>query len=548
MMVSNDKSKREAEEFYGSLSRKELQSMCKKYGLPARKSTSEMSNSLFSYFQKKDLHLESLRENMNGLQGDRCSPSPLTTYHAEAPLKLTRNLNQDNFRPLSSPREELNKGSTCNELESLSGGRAYNKEDFGGSIVYCEDALRSLFNSQGEGNAVFHKETLSSLNGRVEDSTQCCCRNINKGVFPEENISSAIRTYTKVPASFEFYASSDKGINLCVDLSSSPSDWIKKYNNQIPFCNNVASAKSHSLHQELGHIGESIKHIRSNLSVSVDRGEINGDHVQEEPSWIFKNNNIGFDLPDAANKASLQSPARRYAVARALDCLEKDQGPILSKPSCDVQKQLIPYAESCRKIGSTSSSDVHEEIIFNIESCIKIQNPKHDDEVCDDSNTQNCDNLEIDCVLPPECTARCSTEMQLSGAWRCCKDTSSSPCKNGEFLDMDDSKYNIGTEQAAVATTSENDHFRSYLPTCSKEQEWSNTASGRESSVCSQVDNLDQKACLKSDNLEPNEELKKKRPFTDSEGQYNCSKHDTKDLKSMKHSTGEVLPRSELVE
>lgn len=41
----------EGEAFYRSLSRKELQSLCKKYGLPARKSSSEMAGSLFSFFQ-----------------------------------------------------------------------------------------------------------------------------------------------------------------------------------------------------------------------------------------------------------------------------------------------------------------------------------------------------------------------------------------------------------------------------------------------------------------------------------------------------------------
>lgn len=42
---------KEDEGFYHSLSRKELQSLCKKYGLPANRSSSDMAKSLAPYLE-----------------------------------------------------------------------------------------------------------------------------------------------------------------------------------------------------------------------------------------------------------------------------------------------------------------------------------------------------------------------------------------------------------------------------------------------------------------------------------------------------------------
>ena len=42
---------KEDEGFYHSLSRKELQSWCKKYGLPANRSSLDMAKSLASYLE-----------------------------------------------------------------------------------------------------------------------------------------------------------------------------------------------------------------------------------------------------------------------------------------------------------------------------------------------------------------------------------------------------------------------------------------------------------------------------------------------------------------
>jgi hypothetical protein len=48
--------RKEDVDFYCGFSRKELQSLCKKYNLPANRSSSDMAESLASYFEKNNLN------------------------------------------------------------------------------------------------------------------------------------------------------------------------------------------------------------------------------------------------------------------------------------------------------------------------------------------------------------------------------------------------------------------------------------------------------------------------------------------------------------
>ncbi|XP_021662758.2 uncharacterized protein LOC110651660 isoform X1 [Hevea brasiliensis] len=554
---------KEGQEFYRSLSRKELQSLCKKYGLPARKSSSEMAESLFSFFQKNDLSLASLGKSRGGIQEVLLSPSSVTNWQTEAPFSLTGNVIKDSFRQRSCPREEGNKGNRntkCNEMESCVGLGVYDKEAIGGSIDHFQGSSLSQTVLQSAGGGVIHKEPPSSLSGRLEDTPQFHCGHINVGVCPIKNVSPA-RTYRKVSPSFEFYVSSEEGIKLCVDLNSSPLDWIKDYKNQVSLCKNAGGATSRSLHQELGCIGESDNtQIKGSFPHSVNPGEIEDGRVQVEtfPSLVMENN-IEIDHPDGGNQSSMILPTRPCSV-EGLECLGEEQGPISSKTSSGVQNQIISNAEFCAKNGCSAILD--SDIInvptektacnFAVNSisdgsvdliAIEHQNSKHDDEICETLTRQNNSDIENNCIVFPGCLASCSAEMQLSEAGNYHKDTSSSPNKNGEFLRLDDSRDNAVNEQAALATSSENDHCGNHLPTCSEEQEWNNIVNVMESSICSQVDNSIEKTCFKSNNQESNEEFCRKRPFIGSECQNCCSKHDAKILRSMKYSTGEALPR-----
>ncbi|XP_058000778.1 uncharacterized protein LOC110650682 isoform X2 [Hevea brasiliensis] len=483
-------SNKEGQDFYSSLSRKELQSLCKKFGLPARKSSFEMGKSLFSFFQKNDLSLTSLGKTGGGIQEVLLPSSSVTTWHAEAPFNLTGNMIKDSFQQRSCPREGNggNISTKSKELESRTGLGAHDKEDFGGAIDYFPGPSQPQFVSRSAGGGVIHKETPSSFSGRMEHTPQFHCGHINVGVCPIENASPKIRTYTKVPASFEFHVSSEEGIKLCVDLNSSPSDWIKKYKNQVSLTMNVDSTKSRSIHQELGCIRESDNtQIKSSFPQNVNPDEIEDGRGQGKPSpSLVMENNIGIDHPDGGNKSSAILLTRPCSVEGS-DCLGEDQGPISSKPRSNVQNQIISNIESFTKNGDSTilDSDIIDtptektacNFAVNTISdgsvdliAIEHQNSKRDDEVCENSTRQNNSDLENNCVVFPGFLASSSAEMQLSEAGNYHKDTSCSPNKNGELLDLDDSKHNIVNEQAALATSSENDQCGNHSPTCSEER------------------------------------------------------------------------------
>ncbi|KAJ6734254.1 hypothetical protein OIU79_001498 [Salix purpurea] len=73
--------------------------------------------------------------------------------------------------------------------------------------------------------------------------------------------------------------------------------------------------------------------------------------------------------------------------------------------------------------------------------------------------------------------------------------------------------------------------------------EWSNAISGRESSVCSQVDDSFGKTSLKSEILRSSEELLRKRSRVERGGQSGCGKRDTIISRTTRRSAGKVLPR-----
>ncbi|KAJ6370447.1 hypothetical protein OIU85_016712 [Salix viminalis] len=74
--------------------------------------------------------------------------------------------------------------------------------------------------------------------------------------------------------------------------------------------------------------------------------------------------------------------------------------------------------------------------------------------------------------------------------------------------------------------------------------EWSNAISGRESSVCSQVDDSFGKTSLKSEILRSSEELLRKRSRVERASQSGCGgKRDTIISRTTRRSAGKVLPR-----
>ncbi|KAK8578562.1 hypothetical protein V6N13_100398 [Hibiscus sabdariffa] len=95
--------------FYPTLSRKELQSLCKKYGLPANRSSSDMATSLASFLQNQRLGLMTTRERLFEIQ-EAGLPLPL-----QLPF---RDAEKDFYGLISCPAGSCNGGNYSQAVKS----------------------------------------------------------------------------------------------------------------------------------------------------------------------------------------------------------------------------------------------------------------------------------------------------------------------------------------------------------------------------------------------------------------------------------------------
>ncbi|KAF3961489.1 hypothetical protein CMV_013899 [Castanea mollissima] len=488
---------KENEDFYYNLPRKELQSLCKKYGLPANRSHSELATLLISYLENKSLNSKSSVERVGGINGASPPTSSIPQLQPGALFNPAGDARKDGNGFILCLREEDKKGNCSQNI------KYHDKDAFGGSVCHLKEMSHSHIVFQHEKSGLNHNETL--------------------GECPENAIAASIIKSPRVPsASFEFYVMSEEGINLYVDLNSSPSEWTKRFKNEVYICEGVHRNKSGSLHQDLGHFGEANKQTENSF---IDTGD-----------------------------ASLLSSAI-MSCGMALDeseNLKKDQVLNLSEPSSNTQDQINSAAESCAKDQCTVilDSDVIDTLqlksacnsVVNSESncplsplASKDQNSKGDD-IFENSTMQNSCSLVNPSVVYPGCSASGSLEMPTSDV--ASKDASTSAFETDGLLDLVDLKRN--TEQGGLANSSELNH--DLLPTCVEEWERSNIINGRESSECSQINNSVERTYISSNDTE-SKELHKKRKHVDGEDRSPYGKPDAKILRSSNHSARGAIPR-----
>ncbi|GAV69870.1 hypothetical protein CFOL_v3_13371 [Cephalotus follicularis] len=517
----------------------------------------------------------SLRESLGGIQEAAFPTSSTPHMQPGAPSNFTKDAQKNSYGLIFCPGAE-SKGTidshsvTCKGLCCCSGYKANDKECFGGSMFNLQEASHPQFVSRCDESAFDNDEspTISfnddssgfERNSRVEDMPQIENRDVNIARCSKKcGFSSSLITTTTVPSpSFEFYVSSDQGINLCVDLNSSPSDWIKKLKEEVYMSENVCHNKCQSIHQELGHFGERNKQINSSFKMNLDAGQTKDDHLQtgcsssslmKEPSYI------GFDLPNECN-GSLASNAMKLSgvVVHMVEPL-RDKGIVPSKTNSDAQDQMVSGTESGKdgclinldsdaidtpwvKSGGdsvASTSDGSTSVVTLEHQILKLDN-----EICENSTLLNSGNLLNPAHLIGGSVEMLSTEVEIDP-----KGTKLSPCKNDNLVDLVDPMHNIGTETVKAAYLRELNHgtCMNHLPTCVEEQEMKKITNGREHSECLENDGSYEKTCIRLENRESNEGLCKKRPCVDSDDNLDSGKPDAKIFGTVRHFAGKVLPR-----
>ncbi|KAA8531400.1 hypothetical protein F0562_006104 [Nyssa sinensis] len=555
---------------YLKLSKKELQDLCKKYGLSPYNTKSSLVNSLNSYFEKN----LSLLPPVGRSSVRSSSPMPQLQFGAHS--SNTADTRKDRHEIITCPAEEDNIENNiltakCNGMKSCMEAGSYDKVDKPSEVEISEDLGCSMYNIRdtscskkrvshsNKNNLAFVREVGMGNMDQIQH------RNVNHGACPAENaFNPSMKSSTEVP-SFEFHVMSEEGINLFVDLNSSTSDWSKILKNEVYMFQTVHENKFQSFREELELLGNSKNQIRSSSLWNTDSGcETDNGHVNIKSfpnSIMSENGHVEFDHPDGGDRTLRVTAIKPFPDAIETSAhLEEEKEMPLSRLNSDVPDQMISGMEACLKNGETKSNDpdiidtpqtklaCNSDVSLISEgpkslNMLAHQNSKLSKENCENVTVQNTCSLLNSNVVYPGHSAIGSKELQLSEVASQRKDASCSPCKNNCILDLVGTKQNVETGDSGLANSSEvnNDTCGNHMPVCAEKLERNNLISGTKSSVCLHVNQSLEK---RSENLVSDNGPKRKRQ--DREYHNGYAQPEGKILRSSKRLAGIGLPRRSL--
>lgn len=269
-------------EFYFNLPRKELQGLCKQHNLPANRSNAQLAKSLASFLRKgnatssKERSLmpqSNAKETVNPLVETTRGGFEKSNFRIDNHgliSGINRNLSED------QPRSHMgNQLKSSSHLISQTSEKAYNTtanvvcpypinnetmEGFGSSTSEPGD-MGAISQVGAEIHHIttvpqhFDSNHVASKNRSWKSSELSCGQKLlthvvtdtgtsNMTLVPlghkragdcsrDSGFASTVRISTKVTPSLQFLATSKDGINLYVDLNSSPSEWINSLNDGV---------------------------------------------------------------------------------------------------------------------------------------------------------------------------------------------------------------------------------------------------------------------------------------------------------------------------
>ncbi|PSS24073.1 Topoisomerase I damage affected protein, partial [Actinidia chinensis var. chinensis] len=485
-------------DFYRNFSKKKLQELCRSYGLSPYMTKPNLVNSLYSYFKA----------------------TGFTT-----------------FRDLEYPLYDL----TCKKRGTFSSKNELecNENGFG----YIGKSPRIILDND---DLSFAREV------GVSDAPQIRSRNLNDGACLAENAYTSSIKSSKPITSFEFYVSSEEGINLIVDMNASPSDWSKEWGNKVCSCHNKFDNKFGSLRAELHLLGNSNKQIKFPWSTDSDQNVNNGDtQAQSFPYSITREgDSLVVDHPYGGDGFS-----RSYidAMEMSMQLEEDKEHPHFSTPNYDVRNHVISVAEygpidretvtlesSVINIPQTKLSSNSVNSTQECQKCpdlLEHQNSEVDYKSCEDQSLQNTSTNVSPSRVYPGFSSSWSIEMQSPEVVSQRKDASCSPCGNDGSLDAVDAMLNMETTDDDLANSSTS---QDNMSACAKERERSKPIYRAETSESLQLTESVEK---KSEESEADELQKRKRQHSEGEDLNGCGEHNTRDLRSGKRLLDRTLPR-----
>ncbi|XP_034685253.1 uncharacterized protein LOC117914144 isoform X2 [Vitis riparia] len=527
---------KEDEEFYRKiqiLSRKELQGLCRIYGLPSDTSVDDLVKLMLSSLERKSVSSISSGDKSSGTKELPLPASSTPQLQRGTQLKSRVEAGKVSCGIIvSHPREEDNNEkysqTGCKELgicmvaetctkasgkeisEGFGSSRNTLQETSHSQIVTLRD--ESGFNSKKDSPKMRSGKNCfdHAREGGAGDFPPIQHRDINIGASSGESASASS---TKAPSSlFEYHVRSDEGINLYVDLNSGSSYWTDRLKNEVYVCRHESNQRFQGIHQDLGQrLVASARHDK-NLSLwnKLSGCGANDGHVETGslPSSNLRENGLMEDTPDVDDGSFRSGEVQACSIAvETLGSPKEDQAILLSsRPSSDIQNHMISGTKTCSEDGETTTLN---------------------SSVCSFSkNTSNFVNPSV---------ASGSVEMRLSEDVNHCTRASFSPCGNGGVLHLVNPMHKAEIEHGGLANSNvpNQETCRKHLASGAEEREGgTNLAKGTNSIETLQFGNSLDKTCLKSDSSDSIEGLHRKRKHND--GEFHSS---------TEHLSGEVLPR-----
>ncbi|XP_042484263.1 uncharacterized protein LOC122064603 isoform X2 [Macadamia integrifolia] len=419
----------------------------------------------------------------------------------------------------------------------------------------------------------------STTIGGAGNSRKMHYRSPTSTVFSTENGLPPNESSIKAPP-FELFVSSEEGINLYVDLNSSPSDWVEGFTTEVCIFQEV---KNIAVGDEKMKIS-SLSSKESGLQTKGDPGcprsslssAVTNEHSLQDPHYS--------DITGETLRSCTTIPCR--TPLEILGVSENDD-PVLtsiSRPNSDVQMQMVSGTETCVREGEMTCLDL--EVLdtsqvksasnsvldtkldgLNCPDSMKHQNSmfcstctensaRHSSgtcnvfqdrglpvssEICEVSVPSNTASFENPSEVCPGFSTSVSIEMQMSEVGSQCKNVINSFCQNCGLVNFDDLMRSTQLENGESANCEHDQNTCRNPPTAYTETwERSSTINDRESSECSQIDNTSERNCKRSHGNKYCDGLQSKRLQTSSVDQNGCTKPTGKNIKSSMQTAREI--------
>ncbi|XP_009116604.1 uncharacterized protein LOC103841787 isoform X2 [Brassica rapa] len=315
-------------DFYCGFSRKELQSLCKKYNLPANRSSSDMAESLASFFERNSLN--SVGFGVAGIQGSSATTS-------RGPVSRTWDVKRDSYgNELNITREGCFQSTVARGPGFILGDSTQSQERNGGLKL----------NEKGP------------MDPQLE--------NRMKEVDSDDSPSSS---------SFEFHVSMEEGISLSVDLNFNPSDWVSSMTSEVNVYDSIRRRKSPDSDLGTDNATKCKKHksleededgdVRRESSSSPekkDSTQVASDHHSNGPGQIVSSCTESCSKSCCVNPVDLECvdpPGKKLSSDAVMVAAEQNH------PAGDdllVETPQNPSMESFQKVGAGSELSSSEAV------------------------------------------------------------------------------------------------------------------------------------------------------------------------------------------